>query len=1013
MVILDLLAGAAWYAAKRKLEQAVWRGVATLATRTGRTVTAESVAVHLGRQVRIEVRGLRIEAAAGAVDREPALRVEALRAAIPLQRLWHSRGQSVEIDSIAIEGARARVARGADGAFSLDDVVTRLRVRAPEAARPAERSVHVGRVDVRDGSITFVETRDGAVARTASLTHLAIVVRDWRPRAPFQVVLDARLGDALAGVHVRVDLVPQPRPDARDAMRVTSVTATLEPTRIDPLLALALLQGAPIARGILRGAIRVSLPHPDGVFGLDVDLHLDEVSARDARLANGSAAATSTAALSLHGSIDPRAGDVDIRHVLMTLDGMQVAGNVALHGAGSRPEIRALDIRATRLLLERMVPFLPAGLVPARARFDGPVDFEATAAGSPDNAQLDARLDFTSAAITLPDLRKPAGSPFSVEFHGHAAGQHLEIARMGVVLGPLHMLLRGTVEGTDTADLTFDTGNVALEGLLPFLPSVRHDLAGRASLHGTARVEGRVRRARREDVLHLGLTLRGAQVITETLRLEGDIDARADARLERGRQSLVLDLDATRAAVTAGTSLDKPAGVALRVHADLQRVMRRAIAVRAFTVDTQGLWLEASGTYDPAHHHYDARCVACDINAARFAGIVPALPGRLPVYLSQAVLHATFTADGDPASPADSSVRAGALRFDAPYVSLRGRLEIEGLRRPRRVSFDLDVDRLDLDAIERTGTVRPAAIPSAPSVAMLSPTTSASREALLNTLEIDGGIRAREIATRDTTITGLVARVTARDGNLDFPTLRFRYADGNVDLSHSRWQLTGRHRLDVHARATGLDLALLGSGEDTAHRATGRLDIDTDFTGSTEDADVARTFLGSVHLTGRNMVVQRVVTPVMTIDHPLLTRFSLRLGPREGSNEPRPPVGISHFDARLRLDGGVLRTIAPVVADTDLGRLEVDGSASIDGALDLRGTVLIAPEEIWRQSNHRLLPPAPVPIRVHITGQTDEPRVVVVDLGATIRSLVGSGFRALGQRLSERFAPHPNNGVHP
>ncbi|MEI8258142.1 MAG: AsmA-like C-terminal region-containing protein, partial [Deltaproteobacteria bacterium] len=676
-------------------------------------------------------------------------------------------------------------------------------------------------------------------------------------------------------------------------------------------------------------------------------------------------------------------------------DGMQLAGRVTVHDVRAHPEILALDLRATELRLERVIPFLPAGMVPPHAHFEGPVDLEATAGGSPGNAQLDARLDLSAATITLPALLKPAGSPFSVEFHGHAAGTHVDIARMGVVLGPLHLLLHGTVDRAETADLTFDSGSVALEGLLPFLPSVRHDLAGRASLHGTARLEGRVRRARHEDVLHLGLTLRGAQIVTDALRLEGDADARADARLEHGRQSLVLDLDATRATITAGSRIDKPAGVTLRLHADVQRGPHRAVNVRALTLDTQGLQLEGAGSFDPSRHHFDARCTACDIDAAALTEIAPVLRGRLAVPLSQAVLRATFTADGDPAAPGDANVHASALAFTAPYGALHGRIDVEGLQHPRRLAFDLDVDRLDLDAIEHTGTVRPGAVPAArPASSSTSDALSVSRDAQLNDIVIDGRLHAREVTRGDSSFAAVELRVTARDGNLDFPTLRFRYADGTVDLSHSRWQLTERHRLDVHVRAVGLDLEQLGRGGDADRRATGRIDVDTDFTGSTEDADVQRTFLGAVHLTGRNMVVRRVVTPVLTIDHPLLARFSLRLGPREGSNEPRQPLAISSLDARLRLDGGVLRTIAPVVADTEVGRFEVDGSASLDGALDLRGTVHIAPDEIWRQSNHRLLPPAPVPVHVRITGQTDEPHVLVVDLGATIQSLLGSSVRA-------------------
>jgi len=47
-----------------------------------------------------------------------------------------------------------------------------------------------------------------------------------------------------------------------------------------------------------------------------------------------------------------------------------------------------------------------------------------------------------------------------------------------------------------------------------------------------------------------------------------------------------------------------------------------------------------------------------------------------------------------------------------------------------------------------------------------------------------------------------------------------------------------------------------------------------------------------------------------------------------------------------------------------------------------------------------------VPVTVHVTGATDEPRIEISDISATLRALSGGVFRALGARLREGFGRH-------
>jgi hypothetical protein len=278
-----------------------------------------------------------------------------------------------------------------------------------------------------------------------------------------------------------------------------------------------------------------------------------------------------------------------------------------------------------------------------------------------------------------------------------------------------------------------------------------------------------------------------------------------------------------------------------------------------------------------------------------------------------------------------------------------------------------------------------------------TPAPRASRPAWLDTVHLDAQIHAREIRQRDTRFTDVDAHLQMADSRLDASALRFGYAGGHVDLTDSAWSVDRSHTLVLHARADHLDVAQLTASAPSERRVRGRLSFEAALTGPTDAPDVMRAFSGPIRITGENLEVQRVVTPTVGVNHPLLSRLSLRLEPP--GHAARAPVHVHRLEARLRADHGAFRTTAPLTADTDLGSFEVAGSVTADGALDLRGSVHIDANTIWEQTQHRLLPRGPVPVSVHVTGATDQPHIEISDLSATLRALADSGFRALGENI--------------
>lgn len=985
LACLAVLTAAVVVGAPLVIERAVRDGAASLSRATGRRVTLGRVDVRVGARVRVDIRDLDVAARAGATRRTPALHVRAIHAVVRWWPFVRSRGRSLAVESITVDSPAVEVARSADGSLSVDDVAARL--RAPTRTSPPHGAprVHIDRVDVRDARVTLVEVGPEGATHAVSLSRTRASARDVSPGAPIRVAVDGALLADAPNARLVAELVPAPTRQTPDALRLRSLSLSLHRVVLDPALALDAAHAAPIERARLDGTARIDLPTAGGAVDLRADLRADEVVMRQGRAPGDASSRRFDASLTLDSAIDRAQGRYDLRRVALSVDGMGFEGRADLRSTDGRPVVHALELRSTGVRLERVVALLPERMRPPPAALEGPVEITASAVGSHDDAHLDARVDLASATVALPDLRKPAGAPLSIELHGHATPGRVDVERLGVVLGPLRLLSHGVVRWPESLDLSFDSGQVALEDLLPFVPSAQRGIAGRASFRGEARVVGEVRRASDGDHARVSLALRAAAVHTAALALQGDVDVRAEAGMHRGRLALRGDLDATRAHLGTPGGVDKPAGVPLRAHVELHRTGRR-VRVESAWLEAPGVKLSGSLDADLATGRLTARTPECDLDVARLGALLPDITRRLPRPLSAARARFALTFEGDPRALRDAEAHVTNLALHAPFGTLRGRFDVFGLESPRRVDLDVDLDALDLGAIVPEET---------------TPQRSRARPTWLDAIEVDARVRGREVRFRENVFSNVDAHVTLSRGHLDAPTLRFRLADGSVDLTGTRLRLDGARELTLHARVDRLDLARLGA--DPTPRAQGRLTLDADLTGPTEGEHPERSLTGSLHATATDLRVQRVATPTITFSNPLLARLAAR-APRGGdSGEARAPVGMRRLEARFRLDRGVLQTVTPLAADSELGAIELSGSIALGGAIDLRGSLQIPPESIRAQTHGRLLPAGPVPVNVHVTGTGGEPRVEITDVSAMVRALAGSGLRAIGARLRERF----------
>src|SRR5262249_9212914 len=127
-------------------------------------------------------------------------------------------------------------------------------------------------------------------------------------------------------------------------------------------------------------------------------------------------------ALKMDLMADPVAGDVDAKvlEVSVGVAGgeMGLGGKLDLRTADTRPELGVPDLAPRGITFERIVAVLPEGTLPRGGTFSGPINLRAAASGTAENAEVTATVDLDGASLSMPALRKPAGTPLRAEFKG-------------------------------------------------------------------------------------------------------------------------------------------------------------------------------------------------------------------------------------------------------------------------------------------------------------------------------------------------------------------------------------------------------------------------------------------------------------------------------------------------------------------------------------------------------------------------------------------------------------------
>lgn len=981
-----------------------------LQAKLGRNLRVGRVRLKLLPKIRLEIRDVAIEAQPGTTGllAQPLLSVGSLRANVAVLPSLISFGRRIEVDNVEVTDLRLQVVRTADGKLSYEDILEKLG-NQPESPPMTQAEIDrlagflLSQAALVDAAVYFYDlsTPYGAAA-PIKIEGIQFGLRDARLFAPFSLTLDMAILAAQRNFHLALTVGPLP-PDLQVSQPLSLLRkAELEilPFEIEPLLRfLPPSPGVGLSRAKLEAKLNLETPLESG------QLKLSALAAARGVVLEQDASAGSSLTQRRGQPLDVRveaqvgaalvSGDVKVDKLELALNDMTVSSQADLRSLWTTPAVHMLKIASRGLLLEKLLAGLPPVAIPKGTDVRGPLEIRGSASGSPTAAQIDVAFDLTPATVMLPVLAKPAGTPLALEFKGQVQGadRGLLIERLGLTLGPMALLLRGQVRSGEDLDLKVDTGTVDLDRLLRLLPSVERSVPKGSRIDGDLRVTGSVKKQREQLDVHAQVAMKNALIDQGELDLRGGATLQAELRSTPTSASVNADLDLTPAQLKMPDAIDKDRGVPMRLRAQIER-SGRVVNVRLAELTLPGGTVRVNGKADLGNNNLDVKVPLVDLDLSKLANVLPALNRGSLGGLMDSKLRIALSVDGNPNKLASVRSRLDEFTMSVAGGTIKGTGEIVGLNQPRKIAFNFNADRLDLDRIlgdKKSDGDSDGESKSGSGSAAQTPRWIKQLD-LNGRLQIDSG-RYKGAAVRD-----FLLEVTMVDGKLVLKSLRGQALGGNVSASGSTIDFgPSRPKFNLRAKLDRIDIGdvLALRGGETAKKISGRGSMDLSADGSGLSwADIAPRITGLLglgltdgHFVGAGLSPQIV--------NPLLNQMNKQFGQTGGNRD----MTIRNLQAQFRIEGGKLHTNAPLRINTDEGALSLTGNIGLDKSINLAGTLELSPKTIAAATGGKVVPDNAIPVGLRLGGSMTSPQLQLTDIARTVAALLAAAARGRGAEL--------------
>ena len=536
--------------------------------------------------------------------------------------LWKavfSAGQILEVDHVVINGLALRASRDAQGKWDFDDVLRKLEAEAAKKPQTEEapadlsflRGAKLARFTIANSR---VDLNDAALGRPLAATDLFFEVSDVVLGQPLVAKLKTVLEDqgkkAPIDVGVRFAALPEdlsfdPPPDASVDVKIADLDvsgwgALLPPDAVAP------------AWGTVRTDVTATSAKGGNDLKLAGVIYLRGFQLRDAASPVATPAEVKAAPrgqpldldVDVAVALDRAAPRYTIQRLALKGSGVDVQG--ALDATGTSPaDLVTADVKATVAELGKVLAVLPPSIaaLPPEVKIEGPLAaaIAATASDVTASVSLDSARVRYGASPDAPDFDKAAGKPLNLKVHGAKKGDVLDVDQFALVLDTAKIGGKLVLPVKDGAPLSADvtSGPVTLASLRGVVPPFARALGAGKKVDGTVELTAKANAQGAQQTADVSLKLSGFDVALDrtTARGGGTIAVKAQPSGETLKILAEANLDGFAVKSvdeTGATTLDKPAGVPLRLDVDATKgatradIAKAAIAIGKSTIAAKG-----------------------------------------------------------------------------------------------------------------------------------------------------------------------------------------------------------------------------------------------------------------------------------------------------------------------------------------------------------------------------------------------------------------------------------------
>ncbi|MFN7132636.1 MAG: DUF748 domain-containing protein, partial [Myxococcales bacterium] len=574
-------------------------------------------------------------------DDRPLVQVGAVGFEISIWEALRSRGRTIVIDRLYVDGVKLSLVRYKDGTLSYQDILDRQpkdEAKAqpgPDAAKePLSpevqqylRNASIGEIRLADAEFRLVDFATPTGERAESFVRrFNVRLADVRLADPIKVRVDAAVFSDATNFELETELGPLPQDlnfeapvrvghvklkmDKVDLSRVAPYLGPAVPVRIDSALASSELRVGELAPGT-----PIEL---DGFFGIDA-LQLAGGEKFDLRL-------------DTKLKVEPATVSADIERFDVKLGAVELKTKGVLETLATEPKFKDFSVQSANLDPAVLLRYYPPAResLPKGARLAGPITLSATASGDAGKQRLKVDLDFAKLDLLYPGaIVKPAGVAMGLGVDGDFTGSDAVLQRLQVRLDELDLVTSGTVRNfkDPVFDLTLGAKPFSFDRLARLLPALREGLEkSNTTASGDGRLAARLKGSASNVDASLELDLLGMKLAVPDTRLEGDVRLKASAKGDP-RKDLRAELlfDANRAVVQVKDVMNKAATTPFALQAAVTRSGER-LDVEKFELKLAELSMQAAGTLDQGRGSTSLKVDMQPLDLGRFAKTVTAIP---------------------------------------------------------------------------------------------------------------------------------------------------------------------------------------------------------------------------------------------------------------------------------------------------------------------------------------------------------------------------------------------------